>query len=388
MNNNSISKDPAALAVGSFLGLTLHNARLLTGYRFSTYTHKSPGYDRVGTITNKKYLIGTSDIGTSNSNHEDLRDKMKGFIDDNIIEPVLVPGTKIFFGPNLLYDKNQVSLFLKASKCIETKDPDDADFIMINSSKEVVLGSYYDISDTYSDIARISRAKNILENHIDSGSKEVTIGFSDLIAPYVKDSVIFGSVMGTAIKPYVNYIGSNILITEKYCKIFSSIITKGKRLIYDKVVDDYLLKSTIIDENVYDTLSGLFKSSLEEDNVSAMTILNTVDLDKSFIYVYRLCLSNLHKIQYNFNKIKSLRQLVLDLRDKNHFNIDSYEFIRKNRELLTPDIYKEHRQWLIDVHFDHMNNYTDLYDIKLVLRPEYQFLEPEINEISINEKVL
>lgn len=140
----------------------------------------------------------------------------------------------------------------------------------------------------------------------------------------------------------------------------------------------------VLDEEMYESLKSLLKSTDEENHRLAQFTLNTCDIQKSIFWLWKLADNHSHRM-VNL-RTKASRYLKETAQLEKLRTMDETEFaswlIDKN--WMTPNIFQVLEPHMIKELKDQCDN--QYYDVTVRLKEEYKHLTPNHQEISFKEK--
>ncbi len=146
-------------------------------------------------------------------------------------------------------------------------------------------------------------------------------------------------------------------------------------------------EAVVINEEIYNSLITMFKSSNEEDHLMARLILNTCDIKKSIYWIWLLARSGGWNV---LNKMVYLRtKASRNFRDLSRiFHIYSkspreFATFLENEKWLTPEIYQYLEEAIINTTCSQVRN--RFYDVTIKIKDEYKHLASN-TEIITNIK--
>ena len=364
-----------------------------------------------------------SDFKILKDSIEDLYDDMQYKLNDMEVGDVIIKkGTKFNFFPGTNFPRQQFKELQQAHGVKSTRDAIKADYIVLNNSLmtglEKTTWHYGKIdSDTmfnllyffdehflpgYEIVKQFDLDKTAIENHINERA-EFVLGYS----------------ISTGIKHSLNYLKENDpnnVLTEKDhalldCTLFNigkgscytttlteqdyKLLTKFVDDAYDdklvttdllsKVIDKHLDKVEL-DQEQYESLDTMFKSSDRDNHIVAMEIMANCHFKKSLLFIEKLFMDHSWTMwdtgKANHVNFRNLRKLVN--RDDSYSMKTNRDFDHTMRVLDKFGMFNpESINFILESHLEHLksliNVHSEFFNIKeLTLNEKY------LNKINFN----
>lgn len=141
----------------------------------------------------------------------------------------------------------------------------------------------------------------------------------------------------------------------------------------------------VLDQEMYESLLSLLKSSDEENHRLAQFTLNTCDIQKSIFWLWKLAKhSNRNRMVNLRTKASRYLQATAELHNIAFKNEAEFAEWLIDKNWMTQDIFQVLEPHIIEKLKDQCDNIY--YDVTVKLKEEYKHLTPNHQEISFKEE--
>jgi len=320
--------------------------------------------------SNKSIGVGIV-YDVSRETYGKLNERLRGSGNDTIKpkdKVYLLPGSKIplfklkdhlrKIGATHVGDINKATFFIGNNNIafeVEHAQAKMTNIIFTDRSPEIVTDNYS--CESHFTTRYSTEARSSVEGYINSGDRYSQI--------YLAYPTCRGGIDWVESR-FVQYV-----VTPVAAMIIYNSISKKIPIVSEDVILDQMSPSTIIDQEVYESIVSMFQSTDRTNHEIGIEIMANCDIKKSIFYLWRLNKGWSYKI--NNSRMKNIRLFVERSAWKDLYGMDAEDFIEYmyTNDYLTKEFYQELIKTVAE-------NYKDKLEspvFKITLAPSEKYKE-------------
>jgi hypothetical protein len=277
----------------------------------------------------------------------------------------LNPKSKIYAPKVTSVTSDRFKQYLKEKELIKTDNINDADVVVINKGDffSSSTSSWYFTSTTNMMVRGGTYLRkpttDFLEQLKSVYGVECTVDKDHiLVNPDGYTTIYFNSINNFEKSDSEHF----EFISLEGIELFYASVVRGATIIEQKALSNEVVKGTVIDDAIFESLKSMLSSSDSENHAVARKILYECDVDSSLYYIWQLTKVNNAFYRMHENRSKMGKAFVSNSKLYQLSNCSPSKFldILKDKEQITQDVFERFKQELISQQMKILKN-TGVY---------------------------